>query len=63
MGDALKHKAEWHVLEDGFYSGEYLYHQRTGEGIMVYFLGDYYEGQWFADKFHGKGRFIPSDKN
>ena len=36
---------------------------RNGPGIQIWKSGAVYEGFWFCDKFHGKGRFYDSHGN
>lgn len=41
--------------KEAVYYGEYLEGHRDGKGIMLYYNGQKYEGNWKADKRHGFG--------
>ena len=42
---------------DGRYVGEFKDGKRSGVGTYILFDGTTYVGEWFCDKFHGKGKF------
>ena len=37
--------------------GEWKFGQREGEGVILYSNDNIYEGEWTADKRHGRGRY------
>ena len=39
-----------------YYEGEYRYDRRCGRGKLCFSNGDYYEGDFEDDEFHGFGR-------
>ena len=42
----------------GSYKGSFVYGSLEGQGRFEYLNGAIYEGHWFENKKHGKGRLI-----
>ena len=45
------------TMSFGTYIGEFKDGKRSGVGTYILFDGTTYVGEWFCDKFHGKGKF------
>ena len=51
------------AVEDYRYDGEFVNGKREGRGRLMYTVGDYYEGEWVNNLFHGNGIFATADFN
>lgn len=44
-------------MQDGsYYEGNYIGHQRNGQGLCIYPNGEFFEGQFNNDKRIGRGK-------
>ena len=48
--------------EWGIYTGEVVGENRDGYGVMEFYDGARYEGEWKEDKYNGKGKFTGVDE-